>query len=518
MCRANAPIGPEPCPDTRSHGRGQGTELDVAKWFLTARERGNPACRLPAWCAGNAVQPLVNGAAYFARLTEEVQALQEGDHLFFTDWRGDADQRLSPTGPTIGELFGAAARRGVVVKGLMWRSHSDGFAFSERENRRLGEEVHAAGGEVLLDQRVRRAGSHHQKLVVLRHPTKPDRDVAFAGGIDLCRSRRDNAAHNGDPQYLRMSPAYGDTPPWHDVQVEIRGPAVGMLDSVFRERWDDPHSLDRHNPISRIHDALTDTDLSADPLPDQPPAPVPNGPATVQVLRTYPAIRPGYPFAPKGERSVARGYAKALLRARRLLYLQDQYMWSPHIARLLASALARNPALHLVVVVPRHADVDGRFSLPPNQVGRLSALEVCRKAAADRLHVFDLENHHGTPVYVHAKVAVIDDVWAAVGSANLNRRSWSHDSELTVTVLDERSDRRIPTDPAGHGDGARVFARDLRLELLREHLDRGPGDDADLIDPVDAVRAVTAAADALDAWHRGGRRGPRPPGRLRHHK
>src|SRR4051794_41487389 len=96
-------------------------------------------------------------------------------------------------------------------------------------------------------------------------------------------------------------------------------------------------------------------------------------------------------------------------------------MWSPHIARLLASALALNPQLHLVVVVPRHADVDGRFSLPPNQVGRLSALQVCRKAAADRLHVFDLENHQGTPVYVHAKVAVVDDVWAAVGSANLNR-------------------------------------------------------------------------------------------------
>ena len=49
--------------------------MDVEKWFLTARERGNPACTLPAWCAGNAVQPLVNGATYFAHLTEAVQAL-----------------------------------------------------------------------------------------------------------------------------------------------------------------------------------------------------------------------------------------------------------------------------------------------------------------------------------------------------------------------------------------------------------------------------------------------------------
>ena len=250
----------------------------------------------------------------------------------------------------------------------------------------------------------------------------------------------------------------------------------------------------------------------------EPPDPLPAGDATVQVLRTYPAIRPAYPFAPRGERTVARGYAKALRRARRLVYLEDQYMWSPHIARLLADALRRSPELHLVVVVPRHPDVDGQLALPPNQVGRLQAIEVCRRAAPDRVHVFDLENHEGTPVYVHAKVAVIDDTWACVGSANLNRRSWSHDSELSVAVLDGTRDEREPADPGGHGDGARSFARDLRLELLREHLDRRQGDDADLVDPADAVRAVEAAAETLDAWHDSGRVGPRPPGRLRRHQ
>ena len=46
--------------------------------------------------------------------------------------------------------------------------------------RRIGEH----GGQVLLDARTRRSGSHHQKLVVLRHPGAPGRDVAFIGGID----------------------------------------------------------------------------------------------------------------------------------------------------------------------------------------------------------------------------------------------------------------------------------------------------------------------------------------------
>lgn len=125
------------------------------------------------------------------------------------------------------------------------------------------------------------------------------------------------------------------------------------------------------------------------------------------------------------------------------------------------------------------------------------------------MHVFDVENHEGTPVYVHAKVCVVDDVWASAGSDNFNRRSWTHDSELSCAVLDERPDSRAPRDPAGIGDGARRFARDLRLNLMREHLDRT--DDAPLVDPASAVRELAAAADDLDAWYRRGRAGPAHP-------
>jgi phosphatidylserine/phosphatidylglycerophosphate/cardiolipin synthase-like enzyme len=63
------------------------------------------------------------------------------------------------------------------------------------------------------------------------------------------------------------------------------------------------------------------------------------------------------------------------------------------------------------------------------------------------VHVFDLDDHEDTPVYVHAKVAVIDGTWAGAGGANLNRRTWSRDSELSVAVFDETRDEREPTDP-----------------------------------------------------------------------
>jgi phosphatidylserine/phosphatidylglycerophosphate/cardiolipin synthase-like enzyme len=487
---------------------------DLSEWFLTTAERGNPASRLPAWCEGNRVEPLVHGSSYFDQLATEVEALTRGDHLFFTDWRGDPDQKLRDGGPTIAELFSGAAERGVVVKGLVWRSHLDKFAYSEEENQHLGEAIEAAGGEVLLDQRVRLGGSHHQKLVVIRHPDAPERDVAFAGGIDLCHSRRDDESHRGDRQAVRMSQRYGEHPPWHDVQLRLQGPVVGALDATFRERWNDPAPLDMLSPIAWLEDKLRGADLKPGRLPDQPPDPPACGPHAVQVLRTYPDAHFEYDFAPHGERSVARGYTKAVGRARRLIYLEDQYLWSRQVADLFARALTENPDLHLIAVVPRYPDVDGRLALSPNMVGRQQAIEACKQASPNRVHIFDVENHQGTPVYVHAKVCVIDDTWASVGSDNFNRRSWTHDSELSCAVLD---DTRDPRPPSGE---ARVFARELRLRLLREHLDRpadGSEDDG-LVDPGTVVREVTGAAQALQDWYDSGRRGPRPPGRLRPHR
>ena len=279
---------------------------------------------------------------------------------------------------------------------------------------------------------------------------------------------------------------------------------MGALDTTFRERWNDPAPLDMLSPVAWLMDKLRGADLEPDPLPTQPPDPLPCGPHTVQVLRTYPDAHFEYDFAPHGERSIARGYSKAIPQARRLIYLEDQYLWSKRVAKLFARALADNPELHLVAVVPRHPDVDGRLSLPPNQVGRQQAIEACRSADPDRVHIFDVENHEGTPVYVHAKVCVIDDIWATVGSDNLNRRSWTHDSELSCAVLDETG----------------KFAQDLRLRLIREHLDLAADGSADdgIVELDTVVEAIESSARALEQWHVNGGTGPRPPGRLRPHR
>jgi phosphatidylserine/phosphatidylglycerophosphate/cardiolipin synthase-like enzyme len=426
-------------------------------WMLPAHERPRTG--------GNLVTPLVHGAVYYRRLLEVVDATTRGDRVFFTDWRGDGDERLTDDGPRVDELLCRAARRGVEVRGLLWRSHTDRASFSAQENQRLGESINEAGGEALLDQRVRRGGSHHQKLVVVRHRDRPADDVAFVGGIDLCHGRRDDAKHRADPQQQPMDPRYDGAAPWHDAMVEIRGPAVCDVLQTFVERWDDPTPLDHRNPYRRLLQRRAHMPRHPEPLPpafDPPPA---AGPHVVQVLRTYAAKRPAFPFARGGERTIARGYARAFERARSLVYVEDQYLWSELVAGTLAEALRREPELRVIAVVPRYPDADGRLSGPPNRYGQIQAMNLLREAGGDRVAVCDIVNDAGRPIYVHAKVCIVDDTWMTCGSDNFNRRSWTHDSEITCAVV-----------------GGSI-ARDLRLQLWSEHLGV-PADDPRLADPV----------------------------------
>jgi phosphatidylserine/phosphatidylglycerophosphate/cardiolipin synthase-like enzyme len=82
------------------------------------------------------------------------------------------------------------------------------------------------------------------------------------------------------------------------------------------------------------------------------------------------------------------------------------------------------------------------------------------------------------------------------GSDNFNRRSWTSDSELTCAI------------------DSPELARSLRAQLWSEHLGT---DDVDL-DPVTGFDQWRTAAANLDQWYADGRRGTRPPGRIRPHR
>ncbi|WP_459313233.1 phospholipase D-like domain-containing protein [Arthrobacter sp. MDT2-2] len=276
--------------------------------------------------------------------------------------------------------------------------------------------------------------------------------------------------------------------------------------ALFAERWNDPHPLDHRTPYRMLLHRLARMPRHPKPLPATAPPPPPAGPHAVQLLRTYGVKHPPFPFAPDGDRSIARGYAKAFSRARSLIYIEDQYLWSTEVAAGIASALERNPALKVIAVVPRYPDSDGFLGGPPRRIGQVRAMGILHRAAPGRVGVFDLENSAGTPIYVHAKICIIDDVWFACGSDNFNRRSWTSDSELTCAVLDTTNGTSETTSTDTVQDSYRPLAREFRLQLWAEHLGLDQ-DDPRLQDPAAGLDLWNSTADAMDGWHDAGRRG-----------
>ena len=161
---------------------------------------------------------------------------------------------------------------------------------------------------MLLDARTRRGGSHHQKLVVIRHPAAPGRDVAFVGGIDLGYSRNDDAQHDGDPQVMEFPASYGPRPPWHDIQAEVRGPAVHDLEHTFRERWYGSSVLDLPSPVRQLYDRAYHMGATTSrPLPE----PVPDEVCAARHARGAGAAHLPGPAAPLPVRAARRAEHRA---------------------------------------------------------------------------------------------------------------------------------------------------------------------------------------------------------------
>ena len=424
------------------------------------------------------MRPLIHGATYFRALHDALEATGPGDLVLFTDWQGDggraADRRARQRGGR-GTVAVRTERGVVVLRAGVAIAPRPRPGSSPRRTGTSGSSWQKRGAEVLLDMRVRAGGSHHQKFVVIRHRDDPTRDVAFVGGIDLAHNRRDDASHEGDRQSQRLTDEYGAHPPWHDVQTAIQGPAVPRRrDRSSGSGWRTPRRC-RGSVAPRGRQGPRVSPPRRLPCPEQRPAPPPAGDHTVQLLRTYPDLRHGrdYPFARGGERSVAHGLCQGCAAGRSVsstsrTSTSGATTW--HASSRTGCGRSRGCAC--VVVIPLVPDLGG-INRVPQLLGRQRALARLRAVAPGRVAAYGLENRAGVPVYVHAKVCVIDDTWAGIGSDNFSRRSWTHDSELSAVVLDE------------------AYARDLRLTLAAEHLGR--------LEEVGEHGLEATMADCLDA-------------------
>lgn len=244
---------------------------------------------------------------------------------------------------------------------------------------------------------------------------------------------------------------------WHDQHLRLHGPIVATLQDQFAERWNDagrvrllpdPGSGPRWTAAPDVLYVSSQTS----PL-SVPAAPVPapsdgTGTASVQMWRTIPLRRrrPADATFADGEFTVMRGYANAVMQATNLIWIFDQYFWSVPYARLLNQRLKQCPTLGVVVVLPPHADTPAGLVADTQHAARYATTQALL-AGVDpaRVAVWDLWDYRsgsggsgaGTwGIYVHAKAHTYDGTLMVCGSANINRRSLTGDSELVCAVVD----------------------------------------------------------------------------------
>lgn len=305
-------------------------------------------------------------------------------------------------------------------------------------------------------------GAHHQKIIVI------DDQVAFCGGIDMTVDRWDRRDHLDD-NARRIEPGGKSYGPWHDATTAVDGAAARLVGDVARERWR----------------AATGTELAPIPATDRDPWPADLSPTLrsvdVAVARTLPELRDR-----REVREIEQLYLSVIAGARDFLYIESQYLAARGLVEALAARLAEPDGPEIVVVLPRTAD--GWLERKAMDAARRRLLHVLWEADhANRFRAFYPVTDAGEPIYVHAKILVMDDVLLRVGSSNLNNRSMGLDSEcdLAVHITDDN--------PAATQKRAAIAA--IRDGLIAEHLGVTPdavrselGERRSLIAAIDALR------------------------------
>ena len=381
---------------------------------------------------GNAVEVLIDGEEAFARMVDDLRKAQSRVHL--TGWHFTPEFRLTrDENPVVlRDLLGELGAR-IPVKVLVWAGAPLPLLRPWRGDVRRVKEGLDIGGRVqcALDPRERPMHCHHEKTIVI------DDRVAYVGGIDLTYFNGDRWDTSGH----RARRSAG----WHDVASRIEGPAAADVAANFALRWQ----------------AITGEVLD----PGLPPPPAGN--VELQVVRTMPDGM--YQQNPRGDFRILESYLRALKSAQRLIYLENQFLWSPEILKVLREKLRNPPSpdFRLLVLLPAKPNSGG-----DDTRGQLGTL-VQADGEGKRLLACTLVSRGSDrdwPVYIHAKVGIVDNRWMTIGSANLNEHSLFNDTEMNIVTHDNR------------------LIAETRHRLWAEHLQRPvsevTGDPTVLIDEV----------------------------------
>jgi phosphatidylserine/phosphatidylglycerophosphate/cardiolipin synthase-like enzyme len=487
-------------------------------WFQSGVELGSPADPRGLNQAhpvrnDNHVRFLIDGQNAMSAMGAAMEQTGDpGDFIYMLNWWADPSLMISTVGKRLGDILADASDRGVQVRGMFWHMGvekiineavsviesvytpwipADRRGVDEQNEQmvkllntglgQVNEKLYDPSGELVTvptnpNRRGKRVGaaihdsrlnaitvtfkvagiqaqtvtttvgSHHQKILCVKARGQL---VAFCGGIDFNRDRVE----------LERMTFHGA--PLHDVHLEVRGPAAGDLVSTFVARWTDhPDSAALDQAAGAL--VVTASDLKPPPSPS-------SGRHIVQMGRTFggkPLLKKNksdptfYRFAPQGEQTARDLIRRAILSARKFIYLEDQYLVSAEASDLLKQVLEEKKLAHITIVLPHHEICD----LPISVRHRRAVIKNLKEQHPDRVRVFYKTLLSGAKgefhSYVHSKITVIDDEFAVVGTVNYGRRSWSHDSEVNVGIYDPSSESVLTS----------RFAHWFRMRVWAEHL------------------------------------------------
>lgn len=290
-------------------------------------------------------------------------------------------------------------------------------------------------------------GSHHQKIVVI------DDHVAVCGGIDMTTKRWDTREHlEHDPRRKRPRGAiYG---PWHDATMMMEGEAAAALGALGRDRWA------RANGPKLA--PVTDRAKKESAWPEGLEAQFEN--VEIGIART----RGAYDDRPEID-EIAELFERQIASAKDYIYAESQYFTSRRIGQAICKRLTEDSPPEILIVHAEHAE----GWLEQQAMDHARAELIRTLGSLDEAGRFGLYVPYSgeTPIYVHAKIMIIDDRILRIGSANMNNRSMGLDSECDVFVDCDRPGN----------DHCRTAVAKLRHSLLAEHCGLEIGEVAGLL-------------------------------------
>lgn len=390
---------------------------------------------------GNRIEPWIDGAPAFRQICALIERARTSVWVAVTFmW---PEFRMPDNQGTALDVLQRAASRGLDVRVIFWRPDEDmvrhrrnAFWGSAGHGRQLAQ---SCPDVTVRWDRAQPGFCQHQKIWVM--DAEEPGATCLVGGINM------------NPHSLVM-PGHAGSDHNHDAYVELAGPSLVDVHHNFVQRWNEASERARDDGHAGPN--------GTDDLPFPTRVPPVCGTAVAQVQRTTPAghYACGHPTPggrpvdiASGETTNLEQYCGAIRAARRTIYMENQYLEVPDIVTALHDALSRG--VEVVAVMPLEPDLAAVTRAAPDRAAMLRS-----RAAMAHITNFTLcgiagLDAHGrrAPVYVHAKLMLIDDAWATVGSCNLHRYSLFGNGELNVAFHDPAT------------------VRTMRIALLGEHLD-----------------------------------------------